>query len=490
MGTLREYVGELDNLIDIKTGLSKKSILSKNYTKKEYIELLKNIEKHHIKLYKSNFIEELPKDIIFKLKSKSDEKLYKEINNLTQNIANILDKEKEDIDKYNNLLKSFTEKNNKNINININNNVNILEKEKSKSKNKNKINNDYYKLKFDYIKKFYITKFKKYLSIIKYGKNKKDENIKLNFIGKEDLLQEMQYHIYEENKKLENFMKDEIQEYFQELNVSFSNQEITSIYGMDNIYKSNYETIKKYSDFDFSDALNVLLYILVSDFNKLIMHYLCKDEDKDIDTDINILEKKTLSKFKSDDIYKIEIKNTKCKYIANFIVLLLDTLQEDKKILDECNDEINKIQNNILHDIIENKSKLYYQDDDDDYFTKMLKNKLAKTSVTIVDTVNEELTSQQEQLNEELFLEDIDEIIYDKGKKELLEKYGYQPSAQELEDYKENYISSMHDKSHYKEEAYDLFSTSKGIDVVDQGAGYGEFNEFDFETGDGFDYSE
>jgi hypothetical protein len=27
-----------------------------------------------------------------------------------------------------------------------------------------------------------------------------------------------------------------------------------------------------------------------------------------------------------------------------------------------------------------------------------------------------------------------------------------------------------------------------GADVIDQGAEYGEFNEYDFETGDGFQY--
>ena len=285
-------------------------------------------------------------------------------------------------------------------------------------------------------------------------------------------------------------MKDEIQEYFQELNVSYTNQEISSIYGMDNIYKSNHESIKKYSDFDFSDALNVLLFILVSDFNKLILHYLCNNKDKfNLKEEKEISEKK-INKMKSDDIYKIEIKNTKCKYICKFIVTLLDVLAEDKKILDECENETDKIENSILHEIIENKAKLYLQDDEDDYFTKMLKNKLAKSSTLVVNTVNEELSSQQEQLNEELFLGDIDEIIYEKGKKDYLEKYGYEPSPQELEDYKENYIASIHDSKHYKEEAYDLFSTAKGPDVVDQGAGYGEFSEFDFETGDGFEYSE
>ena len=37
---------------------------------------------------------------------------------------------------------------------------------------------------------------------------------------------------------------------------------------------------------------------------------------------------------------------------------------------------------------------------------------------------------------------------------------------------------------------FDLDSTPKGKEVIDQGASYGDFNEFDFETGDGFDYQD
>ena len=50
-GTLREYVGTNDDFIDIKTGVTKKQIISKNYTIKEYQNLLRNIEKNNIKYY-------------------------------------------------------------------------------------------------------------------------------------------------------------------------------------------------------------------------------------------------------------------------------------------------------------------------------------------------------------------------------------------------------------------------------------------------------
>jgi hypothetical protein len=47
----------------------------------------------------------------------------------------------------------------------------------------------------------------------------------------------------------------------------------------------------------------------------------------------------------------------------------------------------------------------------------------------------------------------------------------------------------MQDDMIYEEEAYNLGAGPKGANVLDQGAGYGEASDFDFETGDGFDYS-
>ena len=50
-GTIREYIGDINNQIDSKTGLTRKDILEKEYSISEYKNLLRNIEKHNIKLY-------------------------------------------------------------------------------------------------------------------------------------------------------------------------------------------------------------------------------------------------------------------------------------------------------------------------------------------------------------------------------------------------------------------------------------------------------
>lgn len=53
-GTLREYIGNNEKSIDIKSGLTKEQILSKTYTIEEYQNLLRDIEKHNTKYYNND----------------------------------------------------------------------------------------------------------------------------------------------------------------------------------------------------------------------------------------------------------------------------------------------------------------------------------------------------------------------------------------------------------------------------------------------------
>ena len=165
----------------------------------------------------------------------------------------------------------------------------------NKDDNKSKIKHNEYinKNKLNYIKKFYINKLKKYLSIIKNEKNSIDNNINLSFMeSTNEIVLEIQNEIYNENIKLAPFLNDECKSYFTNLELDYKNEEINSIFGMDNIYDSKYEKIKVYSDFNFHDASNVLLYMLVMQFNNFI---LCKNnatnntENNDFE-DFNISE--------------------------------------------------------------------------------------------------------------------------------------------------------------------------------------------------------
>jgi len=466
-GTPREYIGNIDSQIDVKTGISRNEILSKQYTIDEYRLLLRSIESYNTKYFIDNKTIIFAKSELNKLKKTSDDKLDKEIHKLVKNISIVLNKDKKFIEKYIDLIRNFgIFKDNEEYST-----------EKDKIKNRDLIN----KKKLDYIKKFYITKLKKYLSIIKNGKDRTNNNINLSFMGKESTLSlEIQSDIYNEYKVLEPFLNEENKKYFIDLELDYTNDEINSINGMDNLYDNKYEKIKVYSDFNFNDASNVLLHILITQLNKFII---CEQQNN-INENIEISE----NEYNSNKIYNIDFKNNKCKYICNFIMILLDDLEYDNELFNLCSNGSEKIKNNFIHDIIEYKMKQYVKEDVD-YITTMMQSKM-KTYVTVVDYLEEDLEEQQINFDEEDKYQQKMDFIMDKGKKELTEKYGYVPTDDQLESYKEDYIKNMQDDIMFEEEIYDFNNTPKGQEVIDQGADYGGFNEYDFETGDGFDYSE
>ena len=459
-GLMREYVGSIDNLVDIKSGLTKKEIMSKNYTIEEYRNLLKNIESYNIKYFKEKPKIGFEKSFLDSMKKKSNSKLDIEINNLVKNIANVLNKDKEFIQKYVDLFRNigiFNYEDNEEKNLS----------EEDKIKNRESLN----RKKLNYIKIFYITKLKKYLSIIKNDKNKIEDNIEILFENNNAISHEIQNIIYNENKKLVPFLNHDIRKYFLDLNLEFSNEEINSINGIDNIYNSKYDKIKIYSDFNFNDASNVLLYMIITQLNKFI---LCStDDNKEL---IN-------ENYNSDQIYNINKKNNKCKYISQFILILFEELEQESIIFNDIQG-IKDFKNIIVHERLDLRDKIYFKEKKD-YNTTLMEIAFGKKIVEAND-IDEEINMIQDEVDYENQME----FITEKAKKDLTEKYGYTPTEDQLETYKDDYIKNIQDEIMFDEEVYDFSSNAQGKEVLDQGADYGGFNEYDFETGDGFDYSD
>jgi hypothetical protein len=462
-GTSREYVDTIDGQIDIKTGMTKKEIISKNYTIEEYQNLLLNIEKLNIQYYKPIFINKMDNNELSNLKQSSYQYLDNEIKKLINTIANILNKDSLYIDKYINLLR------------NMGLYDKLYKKEELSEKDKIKLRESMNKERLDYLKKFYISKLKKYLSIIKNGYyNNKFNGFDLSYSSNETISLELQSFIYDETQKISSFLQEDVKKYFIDINLDYTNNEINSINAMDNIYDSKYEKIKKYSEFNFNDASNVLLYIIVKQMNNIILCSIpLKDTNKNGNYEISNLE-------------YINNKNVKCKYICNFINLLLEDIENEYIIFDECKNGSEQIDNAIRHDALEYKLKEYYKDGED-YLLKKLKREKFNPSTdylseAIEQAENEYIQNTKEQ-EQELY-------IIEKGKKELYDKYGYEPSENQLEQYKEDYLKNMSEELDIEKDEYNFSLDPKKDEVIDQGAGYGDLNEFDFETGDGFDYSE
>jgi hypothetical protein len=465
-GTLREYIGTKDNLIDLRTGMTKTDILKKNYTIEDYKKLLREIEKRSIKIPNFNKVDFYQKSDLDNFKKTSYTKLSNEINNLIKNMAIILNKDKIFINKYSELLHSFGVFDSAN---NTNNMMDIRET----IKYQNSINHK----KADYIKKFYNTKLRKYLSIIKNNKSSDiKNNINLSFIDDENIEKDLQVMIIDGQRKLIPFFNEGVKKYFTNLKLEYTIEEINELKGMDNIYDLSYEKIKKFSDFNFNDLSNVLLYILVNQLNKFI---LCTSDNKNKISE-NLINMSDMN----ENLSKNLNKNKQCKYMCNFILVLFEELEYDTDLFKNCKDGAEGIKNSLLHDKIDFKVKLYTKENSD-YISSVIEKTFGKP-----DAESGYETDDDVKLNYNMQKEDELNNIQESAKMHYLNKYGSEPTVDQLEKYTSNYLQELQDAKEYEDEVYDLTGQAKGADVLDQGAGYGELNEYDFEDGEGFDYSQ
>ena len=445
VGTRRDYLQTINGYIDIKTGLSKKDIMSKKYSIQEYQTLLKNIENNNIKYFKEPWHFSFDAEYIQNLKKTSNEKLLNIIKILVSNIAQILNKDQVFIDNYTNILLKFGQY------------------------NKNKV---------EYLKTFYVSNMKKKLSIIKNNFDKLDIDDDLNFIGKtstdETMKLEIQSDIYNENKKMSYFLTNEIRQNFLGLTLNYTNQEINSITGNDT----------KKSDFTSYDAYNVLMYIIVSNLNDWV---LCKTTM----AKINMMDMLNMNLYEEKQVINtINSKAIKCKYVCDFIIMLLDEQYEDYELFEKCKVGAEGIKNSIINEIITEKARLFLKGDEDDYFTSSMKSKLGKKTFLVSELEENIKKDGEKDIIADIDLQNKIDFIMEKGKKYMSDQLGHKPTEDELEEFKNNYMESMYEDEALDDENYDLMGGPKGAEVLDQGADYGNLNEYDFEDGDGFDYSD
>jgi len=325
----------------------------------------------------------------------------------------------------------------------------------------------------EYLKTFYVSRMKKYLSSIKNGIDKTNiEHVDLSFSGDEQISIELQSEVYQYYKKMLPFMDDNVRQYFMNIDLKYTNSEIKSIYGIDNIYNSTFEKIKYYSDFNFNDAYHVVLYIIIEELNNMIKCSISNKLQKESNT--------------TNELMNIDDKNIKCKYICNYILLLFEDLESDKDFFVNCKNAYDTIKNSLEHDIIEYKVKEYYREDKTDFLLQQIK---VDKGIYSLDYLAEENEKAEKEYLQNMEENDREYYILEKGKKELYNKFGYEPSDEDLNEYKEKYLSELNIDQEIENDENNYSLDVKKDDVIDQGADYGSFNEYDFETGDGFDYS-
>jgi len=450
-GTLRDFVGQEEKSIDVKTGLTRSEIGSKIYSIKELNDLLDTIENKTVQFYKPHEVFKFNPETINELKKNSLNLIDIQINILMNNLMILLNKNKDFTLKYTLLIRNFGIYD---INDKLENKTN---------KEKVLLRNNLYKKKLDYFKKFYINIFKKYLSIIKNNYDILEKDIKLGFIDSTDIRREMQQFVGQSREKFSFFLEENVASNFKDCKADYSNQEINSIIGIQEIYNKDFTEIIKFSDFNDNDASNVILFILIKNLTDLFVY--------------------------NNENYELNLQDKKNSFIANFVLMLLTEIEEDYELFELCNKN-SEIQNSLLYSKI--ISTMGYLVSDQGYeMTKFLRNlsKAKGVKKTEQSYMTEDIETQQDVLEKEKDLEEKIEYFNDEVVNKYKNKYGKEPSQEYLEETKQKIEEQIADQDYYNEtnlEGSDLQSN----EIMDQGGDYGELNPVDFESDEGFIYEQ
>ncbi len=430
IGTLRTYIGEGKERRDTKSGKLYDEIENKNYTVKEYEELLYNIslkKQNNLDLYTYQIYDVLDfKTNAHNLKDKEIEKLMKSLSTILGKSGN-----KEFNDKYSDLL----------YNIGYYQYFMSLDKKSVSKKDNIKNNEALTHIRLQYLKKCYNDYLRKHLAMIKNGKSRikeletiEDDQL-LTFEDNEYISKEVQSFIYNEYESLEQFYDSSVQIYFKSAKLKYDAQMINSIYGEDDIHDSQYKSILKFSNFSFKDAAEIVHYLFIKELNSLI---LCNNENEDSDEEIDETageENITLNAASMD---------AQCKYRCMFIQFILDKMLDDIDLFDISTKDIEKIKNAKNYAYLEELQKALDADDEDTgYFTKQLQFSIygkISTAALPEENAGEEMSETDMKAQET-----IDDFV-EKAKTDYMAQYGTEMPSDMLETAKEEYMDKLYNE--------------------------------------------
>jgi hypothetical protein len=218
--------------------------------------------------------------------------------------------------------------------------------------------------------------------------------------------------------------------------------------------------------------------------NKLIFFYTYKT----VNNTENIVD---IEEFK-ENIYESDIKNKKCVYMCEFVTVLLEELLEYNELFVNCKNGSDGIKNSLIHDFIMKKAS-YIKKEDDDFLDTVMKRKFEEMGTGPVDYLEEELELEQKEIDEDMRLHEFDDYVLGEGYKKLTEKLGHEPNEDELTSYRQELIMQR-EEGEFEDDSFIPFlevqMDKESNERMDSGADYGGLQSYDFEDGDGFDYSE
>ncbi len=411
VGEMREFVGEGMNAKDVKSGKTRKEIMEKVYTHEEFKELLNAIGRLHTKIPIKVNQEKMDaeKMRLQQLLQNAETNLHNQIIQLVTNILTVLNR------------KSDSELNLKLIhlieNMGIFHHLIPIDEMKMKNDLRYKIRMQQFKnaIRLRYIKKVYNEYFRRYLSMIQHNYKLEDHITELEFTT-EVISKQIQEEIFKEYDIFSRYFMQDIRPYFENVKFDLTADDIQNIYGKDPIYNHEYKDVIENSDFQNQQASLVVLMLLVEQLNKMII--CIKDTMKMHETSSQASEEKQEG---VDQMKMVEYGSRKCQFLCEFFLTVFQLIEKDHQMNNDCTMELKRIENIMIHEIIEDRAKMIRDEDlqKENQFLKIYNlNQLKTQSAKHVSDIDEKFSEEQESADLEMAKEDRREMIRDRLMKE------------------------------------------------------------------------
>ena len=455
-GEIRNYIGNKlnkDEYIDLKSGKSMTDIENHEYSSKEFIELLDSIAEKNFKLTKEfNDIFKDKSNLLDNLNKEMEAQLYDKINKLVNKLSLICKKEndKDFFNRYTNLFVNIGNKSNvKKYNLSDNELKTLSVYERVQLEREIKYN------KIEQIKNFYLNYIIKNIYKIKTQTFSKD--YELNFIESDKLMNDIQELIFKDNEKLNSFKGDKFKLVFEKINIEYFSELISNLYGQKDKWSCTFTTVVEYSKYNMDTIFKIILYMLILQLNKVF---------------------DTLS---LSDISSSITKNEANHMFSKFIIDMLDNFEKNEKIYDISDNELSKI-DNIKREELRLKAIKLEEDMKgmpiEYYF-------LRKGTTAYTDDINENDNILTDKDEIEKKHNELRENIMEKGMQTLLNKFGREPTADELDEFTNEYINSEFIDSQETLDQFNLIKPKEGLNVIDYGGDYGDLPQGIEDEGDG-----
>ena len=305
-------------------------------------------------------------------------------------------------------------------------------------------------------------KISKYLNIIK-NSHEFDLEKKFELMDEPIKKSEMRKEIIDENNKLELLLNKDVAVYFKNLSMKYPLDKINTIFGKRNIMNKEGNKIIKESVFNNNDAAILMSYIVFEQLNSFFDGY-------------------------DSESAKLVIfnKSNKNKFIAQFINIIIEELEEYYQVFNICNknDEFEHFEARLFNAY---QLKIITSDQSVDIREFMQTASISRgvQSEEQYSTLEDEISASDEK-------KDLLDLIQDKSSFEKFKKEYISNNDEELDLLTIKQIKGRIDEEEKEIEEEDFINDGiqKSSEVLDSGSEYGAMSDYDFETGEGFPDSE